>query len=69
MYDPFDDSEGRFRVLVNEANQHSLWPGFADVPRGWVAVFGPSAKDQCLSYITEQWLDITPVADRDRVAS
>jgi MbtH protein len=69
MTNPFDDQNGTFRVLVNEANQHSLWPEFADVPRGWVAVFGPGARDACLEYVTENWRDITPVVSRDRVAS
>jgi len=69
MTNPFDDRDADFRVLVNESGQHSLWPEFADVPRGWVAVFGPAGKDDCLAYVTENWHDIAPVADRGRVAS
>lgn len=37
---PFDDADGRFFVLVNDENQHSLWPAFAEVPYGWRIVFG-----------------------------
>jgi len=66
---PFDDQDGTFRVLVNEAGQHSLWPEFADVPRGWVAVFGPAVKPACTEYVSENWHDITPVVESDRVAS
>ena len=40
MTNPFDDENGRFYVLVNDENQHSLWPTFADVPAGWTKVFG-----------------------------
>ncbi|MCH1883546.1 MbtH family protein [Agrococcus sp. ARC_14] len=69
MTNPFDDQDGTFRVLVNDRDQHSLWPEFADVPRGWVAVFGPTAKQACLDYVTEHWQDITPAPERDRVAS
>lgn len=69
MTNPFDNKDAEFRVLVNEVQQHSLWPEFADVPRGWVAVFGPASKDQCLEYVEENWPDITPVVDRDRAAS
>ena len=29
MTNPFDDENGRFYVLVNDENQHSLWPTFA----------------------------------------
>ena len=53
-------------MLVNEAGQHSLWPEFADVPRGWVAVHGPQTRQSCLDYVAENWTDITPkVARRD----
>lgn len=57
---PFDDTEATFRVLVNERGQHSLWPEPADMPRGWVAVFGPEAHAECLAYVDAFWLDITP---------
>ncbi|MFE7595491.1 MbtH family NRPS accessory protein, partial [Kitasatospora sp. NPDC057512] len=26
MTNPFDDQDGTFLVLVNDENQHSLWP-------------------------------------------
>ena len=29
---PFDDETGTFLVVVNDEDQHSLWPTFADVP-------------------------------------
>ena len=29
---PFDDENGEFYVVVNDEEQHSLWPTFADVP-------------------------------------
>ena len=29
---PFDDPEGRFLVLVNDQEQHSLWPSRRAVP-------------------------------------
>ncbi|MCP3424940.1 MbtH family protein [Rothia sp. AR01] len=69
MTNPFDNEDGQFRVLVNELRQHSLWPDFADVPQGWVAVYGPAARRDCLDYVEENWRDITPVADRDLAAS
>jgi hypothetical protein len=34
---PFEDPDANYLVLVNDENQHSLWPVFADVPDGlWV---------------------------------
>jgi MbtH protein/glycopeptidolipid biosynthesis protein len=35
---PFDDDNFNFFVLVNDDEQHSLWPAFADIPAGWRAV-------------------------------
>lgn len=59
---PFDDADGSFFVLVNEENQHSLWPAFAEIPAGWSSVFGPGAKDACLAYVEENWTDLRPVS-------
>jgi MbtH protein len=41
---PFDDDAGSFFVLVNDEEQHSLWPAFADVPAGWRVVYGEAAR-------------------------
>jgi uncharacterized protein YbdZ (MbtH family) len=65
---PFDDENGSFVVLINDEEQHSLWPVFADVPAGWRVVFGAAARDACLDYIERNWLDIRPKTLRDRLA-
>ncbi|MFI7386426.1 MbtH family protein [Streptomyces sp. NPDC049813] len=57
---PFDNDEGRFFVLVNDEEQHSIWPTFADVPAGWRVVFGESGRQECLTYVEENWLDLRP---------
>ena len=62
MTNPFDDSDGTFLVLVNEQNQHSLWPEFAAVPTGWHTVFGPDTREAALTYVTENWTDLRPAS-------
>ncbi|GHE72410.1 protein mbtH [Streptomyces longispororuber] len=57
---PFDDSEGRFLVLVNDEGQHSLWPTFAEVPGGWTVAFGEDSRDACLEYVETHWTDLRP---------
>lgn len=57
---PFDDTEGRFLVLVNEEGQHSLWPSFAEVPGGWRTVFGEDSRAACLEYVEANWTDLHP---------
>jgi uncharacterized protein YbdZ (MbtH family) len=65
---PFDDDNGSFLVLINDEEQHSLWPTFADVPAGWKAVFGEADRSACLDYIEQNWPDIRPKRLRDRLA-
>ena len=65
---PFDDDNGSFFVLVNDEEQHSLWPTFADVPSGWRVVYGEAPRAACLDYIEENWADIRPKSLRERLA-
>jgi MbtH protein len=48
---PFDDEAATFFVLVNDEDQHSLWPTFTDVPAGWRVVFGESSRADCLAFV------------------
>jgi glycopeptidolipid biosynthesis protein len=63
----FDDDDGRFFVLVNDEEQHSLWPVFADVPAGWRVVYGEADRAACLYYIEQHWTDIRPKSLRERL--
>jgi uncharacterized protein YbdZ (MbtH family) len=65
---PFDDDNGSFFVLVNDEEQHSLWPTFSDVPDGWRVVYGEADRAACLDYIEHEWTDIRPKSLRDRLA-
>jgi uncharacterized protein YbdZ (MbtH family) len=65
---PFDDDNGSFFVLVNDEEQHSLWPAFVDAPAGWRVVFGEAERAACLDYIEQNWSDIRPKSLRDRLA-
>lgn len=66
---PFDDAEGRFYVVVNEEQQHSLWPSFSEVPAGWSIVFGEESRDKCLAYVEEHWTDLRPKSLRDAMGA
>jgi MbtH protein len=59
---PFDDADGRFLVLVNEENQHSLWPAHIEVPAGWTVVHGEDSRSACLEYIETAWTDLRPAS-------
>jgi uncharacterized protein YbdZ (MbtH family) len=62
---PFDDDTGTFLVLVNDEDQHSLWPAFADIPAGWRKVFGEASRAESLAYVEAHWTDIRPKSLRE----
>lgn len=65
---PFDDDNGAFFVLVNDEDQHSLWPVFADIPAGWHVVHGEASRAACLDYVEKNWTDLRPKSLRDAMA-
>ena len=62
---PFDDEDGRFYVLINDEEQYSLWPTFAEVPQGWRVVFGEESRAACVEYVEQNWTDMRPKSLRD----
>lgn len=61
---PFDDPDGRFLVLVNDEEQHSLWPGRRAVPAGWRIVHDEDSRDACLDFVEHHWTDLRPLSAR-----
>lgn len=59
---PFDNESLRFLVLINQQEQFSLWPYFADVPQGWREVLGPASRSECIEYIETHWQDMRPAS-------
>ncbi|BFU45160.1 MbtH family protein [Krasilnikovia sp. MM14-A1004] len=64
MSNPFDAADGSFLVLVNDEQQHSLWPAFAPVPDGWRQVAGPDSRQACLDFVETHWTDLRPLSLR-----
>jgi MbtH protein len=60
MTNPFEDHEGTYLVLVNDENQHSLWPALIEVPAGWTVAHSAATRQICLDYINEHWTDMRP---------
>ena len=66
---PFDDEDGEFYVLVNDEEQYSLWPTFAEVPAGWRVVFGADTRAACVEYVDREWTDMRPRSLREAMAA
>ncbi|MFR9788489.1 MbtH family protein [Streptomyces sp. MB22_4] len=64
MTNPFENEDGRFLVLVNAEEQHSLWPAEIAVPDGWDVVHGPQDRTDCLRYVERSWTDMRPASIR-----
>jgi uncharacterized protein YbdZ (MbtH family) len=62
MTNPFEDDDAQYLVLVNDENQHSLWPSWIEVPAGWSTVYGEDLRQGCLAYIEANWTDIRPAS-------
>ncbi|MDX3549970.1 MbtH family protein [Streptomyces europaeiscabiei] len=62
---PFDDENGEFHVVVNDEEQHALWPTYADVPDGWRSVAGPAGRAESIAYVEENWTDMRPRSLRE----
>ncbi len=65
---PFDDDSGAFCVLVNDEEQHSLWPAFAEIPADWRVVYGEASRSACLDYVEQNWADMRPRSLREAMA-
>lgn len=53
-------AEPRFRVLVNESGQFSMWPLHKDAPAGWSDAGQAGSREECLAAIREAWTDLRP---------
>ncbi|MFY1671053.1 MbtH family protein [Plantactinospora sp. WMMB334] len=61
---PFDNPQGRFLVLVNDEDQHSLWPSHRAVPAGWRIARAEDSRQACLDYVEDHWTDLRPRSAR-----
>jgi MbtH protein len=56
----FDDENAKFRVLMNEEEQYSLWLDGMEIPRGWKDCGISGDKKTCLEYVGKVWTDMRP---------
>lgn len=69
MSNPFENDDAQYLVLVNEENQHSLWPVFAEVPAGWTVALPAAGRQECLEYVEAHWTDMRPKSLADAMAA
>lgn len=64
---PFDNDDGRRRILVHGEEKYGLWPTFADVPAGWGTAYGEADRAARVNHIELNWTDIRPEILRERL--
>lgn len=57
-----------YRVVVNHEEQYSIWPAHKSNPLGWTDGGRTGTKAECLAYIKEVWIDMTPLSVRKAMA-
>lgn len=65
---PFENPDAAYIVLINDEEQYSLWPAFADVPPGWRIVHDTDTRAACLQYVTDNWTDLKPKRVREHLS-
>jgi MbtH protein len=53
-----------YRVVMNHAEQHSIWPIDDDLPSGWRDTGLVGTKAECLAYVAEVWSAMRPLIVR-----
>ena len=68
MSNPFEREDIGYLVLVNHEGQHSLWPAFKEVPRGWTIAHKSDTRAACLEFVNQNWTDMRPKSLIERMA-
>ena len=56
-----------FYVVMNHAEQYSVWSASRGLPPGWRSLGEPGPKDECLARIGELWTDMRPLSVRRHI--
>ena len=62
-----DEDDTRYRVVVNDEEQYSIWPADRALPLGWQAEGFSGTKAECLQHIETVWTDMRPLSLRRRM--
>ncbi|HWO12618.1 MAG TPA: MbtH family NRPS accessory protein [Polyangiaceae bacterium] len=65
----FEEHPGRFVVVLNAEEQHSIWPEARELPSGWAREGFAGSRSECLAHIDSVWTDIRPLSVRRSLAN
>jgi MbtH protein len=53
-------AESGYLVVLNDEEQYSIWDRALPLPGGWRAEGFTGSEEECLGYIDQVWVDMTP---------
>ena len=62
-----DTENTKYKVVVNDEGQYSIWAGDRPNPDGWRDAPRSGSKSECLAYIKEVWTDMRPLSLRNKM--
>ncbi len=62
-----DTEDTKYRVVVNDEEQYSVWAADRPNPAGWHDAPKSGSKSECLAYIEEVWTDMRPLSLRNKM--
>ena len=57
----------RYRVVINDEEQYSIWPADRENPPGWRDAGSEGSKAECLAFIEQVWTDMRPLSLRNEM--
>lgn len=69
MLPEHEEVAARYKVVINDEGQYSIWPTDRESPPGWRDAGKEGAKAECLSFIEEVWTDMRPRSLREQMAA
>jgi len=61
--------ETTYLVVTNDEDQYSIWPADRELPPGWTGVGDPRSREDCLTWIDENWTDMRPRSVREHATA
>jgi len=61
--------EAHYCVVVNDEQQHSIWPAGREMPLGWKVDGFEGSRADCLSHIEQVWTDMRPLSVRRHIGA
>jgi len=60
-------AHGSIGVVMNDEEQHSIWPEARENALGWREAGKQGTKAECLEYIKQVWTDMRPLSLRKKM--